>query len=496
MRNNPKLYEINTIAWLYELSNKYGRQCTIGTVPSEEWERLEKAGFDYIWLMGIWKRSKAGIRIFQNEPEYATFKSLFNSVLPGWSEEEDLVGSPYSIASYEPDPLIGSWEQIDIARYELRTRGMGLILDFVPNHTAPDHPWIFKHPEYYIQVRESDYKQNRIAYLPIHKDEKTLYMAHGKDPYFPPWTDTVQLNHFNPEMRFALTKELKKISEHCDGVRCDMAMLVLNEIFNRTWAWVKRYSAYELQASEFWKEVRHDMPELLLIAEAYWDTEATLLSLGFDYVYDKRLYDHLVYASPSGLFSYLTADKSYQKKLVRFIENHDEPRSVETFDREKLPAAAVLFSTLPGMKLYHHGQLEGKKIRLPVQLRRVKPEETDNELYEFYEKLLAITKLDIFSLGNWECKNISPAFDDSFRNLIAYIWTLEKDSVLVVVNLSRHYSQGKISLEKETAAEADYILVDELNKQVYRRSGKEMMNPGLHVILEGFHSHIFHITLE
>jgi hypothetical protein len=275
-----------------------------------------------------------------------------------------------------------------------------------------------------------------------------------------------------------------------------MAMLVLNDIFNRTWGWVKRYSAYELQESEFWKEVRHDMPELLLIAEAYWDTEATLLSLGFDYVYDKRLYDLLEYASPSELLSYLKADKSCQKKLVRFIENHDEPRSAEVFDRGKLPASAVLFSTLPGMKLYHQGQLEGKKVRLPVQLRRVKPEETDNELYEFYEKLLEITKPDLFANGDWELKNISPAFDESFRNLIAYIWTSGKDLALVVVNLSPQHSQGRISLEKETSAEVDYILIDVLNKQEYRRSGKELMGPGLHVILEGFHSHIFHITLE
>ncbi|RJQ45952.1 MAG: alpha-amylase [Nitrospiraceae bacterium] len=492
MKRNPKLYEINAVAWLYELSVAYGRNFTIGNVPAIEWDRLRQLGFEFVWMMGVWKRSAAGIRIFQSEPEYEHFKTLFDSVLPGWSVQEDLVGSPYSIAAYEPDPLVGDRDDIVALRKELRSRGMGLILDFVPNHTAPDHPWIFEHPDYYIQARESDYKENRSAYLPIHKDGRTLYIAHGKDPYFPPWTDTVQLNHFNPEMRSALIKELKKISEYCDGVRCDMAMLVLNDIFHRTWAWANRYSGHEKPGGEFWKDIRSEIPELLLMAEAYWDTEDALLSLGFDYVYDKRLYDHVRNSSAEEVVEHLKSNASFQEKLVCFIENHDEPRSADVFGREKLDAAAVLLMTLPGMRLCHHGQFEGRKIRLPVQLRRTLNEETDTGLRAFYEKLLKVTKLDVFSEGVWELKDVSPVFDESSRNLIAYTWTTDKALALVVVNLSGNYSQGRISLAREiAAADSDYILVDELHEQVYKRNGRELMDPGLHVILEGCHAHIF-----
>jgi glycosidase len=497
MKSNPRLYEINTVAWLYELSVRYDRKFTLGNVPYGEWDRFKELGFDYIWLMGVWKRSKAGVRIFKNEPEYAVFKSLFDAVLPEWSEGEDLVGSPYSVNSYEPDPLAGQWGDIDSARDELRRRGIGLILDFVPNHTAPDHPWVFEHPEYYIQVRESDYKQDRSAYLPIHRDEKTLYIAHGRDPYFPPWTDTVQLNYFNPEMRSAMIRELRKISDHCDGVRCDMAMLVLNNIFHRTWGWVKRQFGHEFQGSEFWSDVRRELGECLLIAEAYWDTEAVLLSLGFDYVYDKRLYDHIRNASPSEVIGHLRTDVSLQEKFVRFIENHDEPRSAGVFRREKLMASAVMLSTLPGMRFYHHGQLEGRKIRLPVQLRKVQDEACDAGLYAFYEKLLSVTKLNVVSDGRWELKDVLPVFDESSGNLVAYTWTTDRELVLVVVNLSGQYSQGRISLAKEiTSPGSDYILADILNEEVYKRNASELTYPGLHVILDAWHSHIFHIMKD
>jgi glycosidase len=111
---------------------------------------------------------------------------------------------------------------------------MKLILDFFPNHTAPDHPWVFEHPDYYIQGSEPDYARDPAAFIPVQKGRRTLYIARGRDPYFPPWPDTAQLNYLSRDVRSALIEELKKISGHCDGVRCDMAMLVLNDIFENT----------------------------------------------------------------------------------------------------------------------------------------------------------------------------------------------------------------------------------------------------------------------
>jgi len=245
------------------------------------------------------------VKLFRESADWPRLRAHFDSILPGWTDE-DVTGSPYSLASYTPEPLIGTWADIDNARGELHSRGMMLVLDFVPNHTAPDHPWVFEHPEYYIQGSELDFKQNPTAFIPVQKGEQTLYIARGKDPYFPPWPDTVQLSYFSREARSALIGELKKVANHCDGVRCDMAMLVLNDIFDKTWGWTRKEDIHGLP--EFWEEVRRELPGFLLIAEVYWNTEWRLQQLGFDYVYDKRLYDRLLMASGLDVNLHLTAD--------------------------------------------------------------------------------------------------------------------------------------------------------------------------------------------
>jgi hypothetical protein len=490
-KENPKLYEINTLVWLDELSRTYGKPVRLGTVPEEQWDRLKRLGFDYVWLMGVWKRSTAGVELFRESPEWPKLRAAFDTILPSWSDK-DVTGSPYSIAAYAPEPRIGTWADIDAARKALHSRGMRLILDFVPNHTAPDHPWVSKHPDYYIQGTELSFKQNPADFVPVQKGGRTLYIARGKDPYFPPWPDTAQLNYFNPAMRTALIGELGRIAEHCDGVRCDMAMLLLDDIFTSTWGWARKESETG-PLNFFWKDARKALPGFLLLAEAYWDTEWRLQQLGFDYVYDKRLYDRLRSSSAHDVNLHLTADLSYQNKLVRFIENHDEPRSAGVFNKNKLRAAIVLYSTLPGMKLYHHGQLEGRKIHLPMLLSRAIEEPPDEEVKAFYEKLLSLTLADTFHTGEWSLLEAVSTGDESYSNLVAFRWKRSDQLKLVVVNLGNGYSQARISLSNELAGGMDYVLIDELNDQQYVRNGTDMAWPGLHVVLAGFHAHIFDI---
>jgi hypothetical protein len=325
----------------------------------------------------------------------------------------------------------------------------------------------------------------------MQKGKRTLYIARGKDPYFPPWPDTAQLNYFSRDARSALTAELKKIASHCDGVRCDMAMLVLNDIFDNTWGWARKDSGEHLP--EFWQEVRKEFPDFLLIAEAYWDKEWELQQLGFDYTYDKRLYDRLRSPSAREVNLHLTADVTYQKKLVRFIENHDEPRSAGVFEKEHLRAAAVLFATLPGMTFFHHGQIEGKKLHNPMLLSRVMDEPPDDEVKSIYEKVLSLTQSDAFRKGEWRLLEVRSAGDESFADLVAYQWKWNGQLKLVVVNLGGGYSQGRISLLKELTCDGDYALTDELNDRQYVRNGKEMAGPGLHVVLEGFQAHVFDV---
>jgi hypothetical protein len=493
-RANPALYEINTAAWLFDLSKRLGKTVHLGDVPSEEWDRIESWGMSYVWLMGVWSRSQEGRKVSLNSTE---FRAMFETILPV-CKDEDIIGSCYSISSYGPDPLIGTWLDIDRARDELHKRNMGLILDFVPNHTGVDHPWVLEAPEYYIQVSEEDYNKDHAAFFPVNYEGQTLYIAHGRDPNFPAWTDTAQLNYFNPDVRELMVGRIKEIGRHCDGIRCDMAMLVMNEVFQKVWGWTNKDQKYWMPPEEFWTQAVEKVPDLVYIAEAYWDTEYKLQQLGFDFVYDKRLYDRLRNSTPADVRGHLTADLDYQNKLVRFIENHDEMRSVMAFGKDKVKAAAALIAGLPGMKMYFHGQMEGKQIRLPIQIRQSKPDPTDPEILAFYEKLMPPFKDYVFHAGEWHLKNVYPNGEKTAENLIAYTWKLDDSLRLIIVNLSPEPAEGRIDFqdeasEIEVSELKDYKLNDRLSGQTFSSSGKQLVHPGLVLRLEGYQARIFEI---
>jgi hypothetical protein len=488
-RENPELFEINTAAWLFSLSRKLGKQVHLGDVPSEEWDRLKSTGMDFVWLMGVWSRSQMGRNVSLTDPG---FHKIFDNITPDWTPE-DVIGSSYSISSHEPDPLVGTWDDIDRSRSELHRRGMGLILDFIPNHTGIDHHWITEHPEYYIQVQKEDYEKDPAAYFPISDDGRIMYIAHGRDPNFPCWTDTAQLNYFNPETREAVLKRIEIVSQHCDGIRCDMAMLELNEIIQRVWGWANKNPPFALPAEEFWKQAIQRVPHLVYLAEAYWNTEWTLQQLGFDFVYDKRLYDRLRSGHPRDVYLHLKADMVYQNKLVRFIENHDEPRSIAAFGRGKVKAAATLFSTVPGMKLYFQGQREGRQIHLPLQIRRTRPEATDQDLKTFYDKLWSIVDREAFHSGIWQLRETFPDTDKTAENLVGYTWKLEPQIYLVVVNLSQHPAQGRICLAEDIVESREYFFTDSFTRVSAVQSGKVLAHPGFYMNMNGYQARIWEI---
>src|SRR5438132_1903756 len=357
-RPHPHLYEINTYVWLQKLSAKLGHAVVLGDVPDDEWDRLRELGFDFVYLMGVWRRSQMGCRLFRTD---ARNLYEFDASLPGW-KMADVIGSPFSIQNYDPDPRVGAKDGLREVHHKLRARGMGLILDFVLNHTGFDHPWVQEHPEWYIQGTEKEFRRDPAAFYLLEKDDgQNLFIARGKDPNFSPWCDVAQLNYFNPECRRAMIGVLKTIAEYCDGVRCDMAMLVTNEVFGRTWG--NLLHSWPTPSTEFWQDAITEVPDFVWLAEVYWDLEWRMQQLGFQFTYDRRLYDCLRQGSPRELRAHLSAEISYQSKLARFLENHDEPRSAAVFPRETIGSLAILLSTLPGMRFYYEGQLEGAKKR-------------------------------------------------------------------------------------------------------------------------------------
>ncbi|MGA8143260.1 MAG: alpha-amylase family glycosyl hydrolase [Candidatus Acidiferrales bacterium] len=489
IRNRPHLYEINTWAWLEQLSAKLGRRITLADVPDSEWDALAKLGFNIIWLMGVWERSPESRRIMFEDPAN---RAGHDAALPGW-KPADVIASPYAVANYIPDAQIGNWAALDSTRERLHARGMALFLDFVGNHTALDHPWVRQHPEFYVQGNQQQFEQNPSAFYRVDTASGPIFLALGKDPYFPPWKDVAQLNHFQPAMRAAQLQDFRTIASHCDGLRCDMAMLLLSDIFASIWT--PFLGGMARPEKEFWSEARAAEPNLVLLAEAYWGTEARLLELGFSFSYDKALYDAVRDANPWGIHSCLAEALDYQNHLARFLENHDENRCAATFPAARLTAAGTLMGTLPGMRFYHQGELEGRKSRLPITLRIAADEPLDPASDTFFRKILQITKDDVFHSGQWSLLSIVPEGDDSSGNLAVYEWRTEKAWKIIAVNVAGTASQGRVRLAGRVSPSNEYIFHDELYDVRYPRSGEELHNIGLFVRREAFDAHIFDITL-
>ena len=480
------LYEINTVVWLQQLSLKYKRALSLGTVPDLEWDQLEDLGFDLVWLMGVWQRSPAGR---QMAIETTQLHAAFQEALPGWTSA-DIGGSPYSIQAYEPDPLVGDWDDLRKARQALNQRGMGLILDFVPNHTGPDHSWVLKHPDRYIQVDPESCRRDPASFCSVTAATgRKLCLARGRDPNFPAWKDTLQLNILESETRAALIRTLQRISQECDGVRCDMAMLLLNSIFKQTWQ-LDSVTALE---GEFWSSLREAVPGFTLIAEAYEDTVLSLLDLGLDFVYDKTLYDQLLAGDLSRVRQALQGPERLQTSLVRFLENHDEERGLTALGPARIKPAAWLIATVPGMKLYHLGQLEGRRHRIPVQLWRGREEPVDADLFEFYRQVLETTSQECFRRGRFALEPLQQAGDESYLHLIACSRTLGSETRLVVVNLTGESAQGRIAPGRSLKKGQDYRLLDLVDSRTYRRSAAELEG-GLHVVLQPYQTHVFEVV--
>jgi len=284
------------------------------------------------------------------------------------------------------------------------------------------------------------------------------------------------------------------IAAQCDGVRCDMAMLMLNTIFERTWG----QRAGPKPAEDYWRAIipaiKTGQPEFKFIAEAYWDLEWELQQQGFDYCYDKKLYDRLEYSDAESVRLHLLADASYQQKMLRFIENHDEPRAAKAFPEAKGRAAAVAILSLPGGKLLHEGQFEGLKVRLPVFLGRRPDEAVDQGLAAFYARLLNAVNREIFRHGDWHlCERSGWPDNQSCLGLLAWSWQHGDERYLVAINYQRRSAQGRIHLAWSDLKGKVWRLVDQLSEASYDRDGDEMEGAGLYVDMEPWQYHLFRL---
>jgi Alpha amylase, catalytic domain len=484
----PALYEVNTRVVLTELSRALERSATLDDIPDADLDHWAELGFDWIWLLSVWQTGLAGQQVSRGNQEW---RREFQATLPDLSDA-DITGSGFAIAGYAVHSKLGGEAALARLRERLRRRGLRLMLDFVPNHVALDHPWVEQHPDYFIQGSDEDLSRTPQNYCRLQTSRGVVVLAYGRDPYFAGWPDTLQLDYSNPATQQAMINELQKAAGQCDGVRCDMAMLVIPEIFERTWG--RRAPAFWPEAT---RRVHQQFPDFCFMAEVYWDLEWTMQQQGFNYAYDKRLYDWLRDGHARPVREHLCADLAYQDKLARFMENHDEPRASVTFPRGMHEAVAIITYLSPGLRFFHQGQFEGRRKRISPHLSRAPCEQTDANLQHFYRKLMDVLHSPLVRDGNWHLVDCLPAWEGNWTYdcFIACTWHHTEDRrLLIAVNYAPNQSQCYIRLPFGDLAGRSVQLADLMGSACYERAGNELLTRGLYLDVAPWAYHAFEVT--
>jgi glycosidase len=445
-------------------------------------------GFDWIWLLSVWQTGPAAKAISRANPEW---RHEFQETLPDL-REDDIGGSGFAITGYTVHRDLGGDPALARLRQRLRDRELRLLLDFVPNHTAPDHPWVEEHSDYFVAGTETDLAQAPHNYTRVKTRQGERVLALGRDPYFPGWPDTLQLDYSNPATQQAMRGELVRIAGQCDGVRCDMAMLVLPDVFERTWG---------RRAPLFWPEtttrVRERTPGFCFMAEVYWDLEWTMQQQGFDYAYDKRLYDRLRDGHARPAREHLHAGLDYQDKLARFMENHDEPRAAAVFPPPMREAAAIVTYLSPGLRFFHQGQFEGRSKRISPHLVRGPLETTDEAVQQFYERLLGVLRDSAVRDGEWRLLECAPAWDGNWTSdcYVAWMWTGRTgERRLVAVNYAGNQSQCYVRLPLPDGPGHALRFRDLMGSSSFDREKGDLEARGLYLDMPPWGYHVFTVS--
>jgi hypothetical protein len=494
---HPLLFEINVRLLLSRLRTTMSPTATLNDVPDAQLDEWRDAGYDAVWLMGVWQTGEMSRQIARtHEGLQEEYRKVLPDVVP-----EDIQGSPYSVESYHVPASWGGDDALQALRRRLARRGLSLILDFVCNHTARDHAWVKEHPEFYIHGLPGDDERRPDIFFKTDTMQGERVLAFGRDPTFPGWTDTAQLNHLCIPGRQALIGELRRIATQCDGVRCDMAMLLLNSVYLLTWGDALRNSPCQEQImTEFWTaavtEVRREHPHFLFIAEAYWNLEWELQQRGFNFTYDKVLYDRLLREGAGAVRDHLRAEHNFQIRSLRFIENHDEMRASRAFSSVAWQyAAAVIISTVPGMAMFHDGQEKAARYRLPIQLVREPDEQPVEEVRTFYRRLLRAVSHRVFREGEWAMLPLKNAWHDNWtwQNYLVFWWSGGGDSRMIVVNYAPHSSQCYVEMPVDKLDGLAFEFSDLMSEVTYVRDKTGLGARGMYFDLPAYGFHIFEV---
>jgi hypothetical protein len=491
------VYQVNTRLRLRELSRRLGRPATFDDESDDDLDRLASLGVDWVWPLGVWQTGCAGREVARRQ---ARRREDLTALLPDLSDD-DILPSPFAVQGYTVHPDFGGDAALARFRERLRRRGLRLMLGFIANHTALDHPWVQEHPEYYVTGEEADLARQPGNYWRAPTRHGPRILAHGRDPNFPAWPDTAQLDYRSPALRKAVTAELTRVAGLCDGVHCAMAMLLLPDVFRGVWG--DRPSPGDRTApvdTSFWAEAiasaRAAHPDCLFAAEAYWGLERPLQQDGFDYTYDKWLYDRLRERDAGAIRDLICADTERHHKSVHFLENVREPRAASVFPPEVHRAAAVITFLVPGMSLVHDGQLDGLRQWVPPYLGRRPNERPDPALRAFYLRLLECVRRPEVRDGTWRFLECRPSWErnPTWRQFVAFAWEGEGGGrVLVTVNYGYTQGQCYVRLPWSDLPGRPFVLQDFLSRVSYERDGSDLADRGLYLDVPEWHCHVFDV---
>ncbi|CAL5983030.1 Alpha_amylase catalytic region [Hexamita inflata] len=477
-RKNPNLIQISARPWLYEQN-----LTRLSQVPDSVLDDLVLKGIDSFYLLGVWSVGEYGKNFDRTNQDLL---NDYHKYLPDYTTE-DAIGCPFAITDYSVNSEeIATESELMVFKQRLNKRGMVLYLDFVPNHSAVDALLVSSNPDLFIKSTFQD----------ANRQYKNGMYYGGASSWNTVWRDTIQFNYFNPDTVQARIDDLMRAAKLSDGVRCDVAMMPLNDFFELNWKDIVYQQGYKKPTQEFWKvaidAVKAKYPDFKFVAEVYDESQGdTLIGLGFDYLYDKvGLYDKLSAGNVEDVKNYIQTRSAKLGFGTHFVENHDEARAASHFGSTYVADAAALVSfTLPGMRFHFQGQWLGRKNKLEIHLRRSydMAHDVDQPTVMDYDILLPILKDAVWHEGKWTYKDVQGT-GDCWR-LMAWTWETADQSVLVVVNYSDQMASGKVRLDVN---DGKIVFEDKMTGMKQEGDGQDVRDNGLFVQMDKYWAGIYY----
>ena len=542
----------HTLVWLDQLSTFYDRPIArLDEIPDRELDRIAARGFTGLWLIGLWERSAA------------------SRTIKRWSGNPDATASAYSVYNYEIAEHLGGWAALSRLRERLQDRGIRIASDMVPNHTGIDSQWIREHPDRFVSLPYSPFPNysfsgvnlsgsDRVGvYLEDHYFDRSdaavvfrrvdhetgdeRYIYHGNDGTSTPWNDTAQLNYLSAEVREAVVQTILHVARNFPIIRFDAAMTLAKRHIQRLWfpepghgGAIPSRSEHGISAEEFdrhipiefWREVvdrvAAEVPETLLLAEAFWMMEGFFVrTLGMHRVYNSA-FMHMIKNEENRKYrmtikNTLAYDPEILQRFVNFMNNPDEETAIDQFgDGDKYFGVCTMMVTMPGLPMFGHGQIEGFTEKYGMEfVRAYRDEAPRRDLIERHEREVFPLMLRRALFAGATSFRLFDLFDGNgeiVEDVFAFANRYDGDHALVLFNNRWESTAGRlhtsvpyrvnrnVPLRTEHLAQAlgvprsrnHFVIFREQRSDLwFIRNAAELCAHGLYVQLQGYECQVF-----